>query len=108
MADRGRSLHSGAGGGGGGPRIDYASLKAARRAEEDELDSKFGFDRFTEGPDRVGWLLNMRPVSGQRVLLRGRAFFPALSRTLVLGLRVYTLSTLTLVQRFPSSECSGG
>lgn len=29
----------------------------------DEIDEKLGFARFTEGPSREGWLVNMHPVS---------------------------------------------
>jgi hypothetical protein len=30
--------------------------------KEDILDGKFGFTRVTEGHERLGWLLTMRPV----------------------------------------------
>lgn len=29
----------------------------------DDIDEKLGFARFTEGPSREGWLVNMHPVS---------------------------------------------
>jgi len=33
-----------------------------RDALSDALDDKFGFRRITEGPPRLGWLINMHPV----------------------------------------------
>ncbi|KAF8310468.1 DUF1744-domain-containing protein [Clavulina sp. PMI_390] len=45
---------------------DEAS-KAAERLERtalsDEVDEKLGFGRFTEGPKREGWLVNMHPTT---------------------------------------------
>jgi DNA polymerase epsilon subunit 1 len=45
-------------------RDDGTQLEA--RFEEvqmrDEIDEKLGFSRFTEGPRRDGWLINMHPV----------------------------------------------
>ena len=37
--------------------------RAQLRIEGDIIDNKFGFDRFKEGPTRVGWLLNYLAVS---------------------------------------------
>lgn len=28
----------------------------------DEIESRFGFDRYKEGPERLGWLINMHEV----------------------------------------------
>jgi DNA polymerase epsilon subunit 1 len=28
----------------------------------DELESRFGFDRYEGGPERLGWLINMHAV----------------------------------------------
>lgn len=30
---------------------------------QDELDEKMGFWRYREGPSKLGWLINMHPVS---------------------------------------------
>ncbi len=32
---------------------------------EDILDARFGFSRITEGPERLGWLINMKPVRAE-------------------------------------------
>jgi len=36
-------------------RLDMAS-------EEEKLDQLFGYPRITDGPDRLGWLINIQPV----------------------------------------------
>jgi DNA polymerase epsilon subunit 1 len=28
----------------------------------DEIDAKMGFARYMDGPERIGWLVNMKPV----------------------------------------------
>lgn len=30
---------------------------------EDEIQLRFGFERYEEGPERLGWLLNMNQVN---------------------------------------------
>lgn len=44
----------------GGPTAQEVAAKAAH---EDALDLRMGFPLFTEGPDRLGWLLNFTPCS---------------------------------------------
>jgi len=40
----------------------------------DMLDEQFGFYRYEDGPERLGWLLGMHPVGGQRPpVFRSRA-----------------------------------
>ena len=34
-----------------------------KQAEDDEIDSKFGFQRYKVGPSRTGWLLNYLPIT---------------------------------------------
>ncbi|KAJ3207772.1 DNA polymerase epsilon catalytic subunit, partial [Entophlyctis luteolus] len=48
-------------------RPDYdsradVSLKFARVARQDEIDSIMGFTRYSEGPARLGWMVNMVPL----------------------------------------------
>jgi len=38
------------------------SDKQEMNRRDDLLDAKFGFARFTEGPDKVAWLFNVKPV----------------------------------------------
>jgi len=44
---------------------DDASLAArnARAQKNDAMDLKFGYDRYVMARERVGWLINMHPVS---------------------------------------------
>lgn len=35
----------------------------------DEVDEKLGFVKYMEGPKRVGWLVNMHPVSESLAVL---------------------------------------
>ncbi len=44
---------------------DDASLSArnARAHKNDAMDLKFGYDRYVMPKERVGWLINMHPVS---------------------------------------------
>lgn len=46
-------------------RRDPRSFKKQKliRSAEEELESKFGFDLFSEGDKRLGWLLTSSPVS---------------------------------------------
>ena len=37
--------------------------RAMQRREGDEIDSRFGFERLKEGPERLGWLLNYLPIT---------------------------------------------
>ncbi|CAN0477990.1 unnamed protein product, partial [Ectocarpus sp. 12 AP-2014] len=46
----------------GGGRKESA-VKAALREQGDELDKRFGYDRYSEGPPRLGWIFNMLPTS---------------------------------------------
>jgi DNA polymerase epsilon subunit 1 len=40
------------------------SLEKWNRAQQDrEIDESLGFVRFDQGPPRVGWLINIQPVS---------------------------------------------
>ena len=65
---RARGGHTGKG---LGPTPAQAREDEASKAEEkfeqarieNEIDEKLGFARFTEGPKREGWLVNMHPVS---------------------------------------------
>lgn len=51
-------------------RRDETALYSARgedpngrkKTEDHELAAKLGFELFTDGPDRLGWLLNMNSV----------------------------------------------
>ena len=36
----------------------------ARSQRSDEVDAKFGFERYLATTDRMGWLINMHPVCG--------------------------------------------
>ena len=46
-------------------RDESTSLSAryARAQSNDALDLKFGYDRYVTPVDRMGWLINMHPVS---------------------------------------------
>ncbi|XP_074652055.1 DNA polymerase epsilon catalytic subunit A-like [Tubulanus polymorphus] len=54
------------GGGGGGPstddRDDPADRRLSRAQENDEIDAKYGFDRYKDSQERIGWLVNMHPT----------------------------------------------
>lgn len=41
---------------------ETAALQADELRQIDAMDAKMGFERFTDGPDRLGWLVNMHPV----------------------------------------------
>jgi hypothetical protein len=49
---------SNAAGGWGG----FTARVEKKESVSESLDSKFGFERITDGPPRLGWLLNMHPV----------------------------------------------
>lgn len=38
-------------------------LRLARALKNDELDAKFGFERYRQPKERTGFMLNMQPVS---------------------------------------------
>lgn len=42
---------------------DNAEIRVRQSYENDAIDSKFGFNRVKDVSERVGWLLNMHPVS---------------------------------------------
>lgn len=45
-----------------------SALKRLERSQfTDEMDARFGFDRMKEPGEKTGWLINMHPVSLQRV-----------------------------------------
>lgn len=48
----------------GGYRDDFGGDSANRDEIEklDAMDAKMGFLRYQEGPERLGWLVNMHPV----------------------------------------------
>ncbi|KAG5457201.1 MAG: hypothetical protein BJ554DRAFT_2848 [Olpidium bornovanus] len=64
---------SGAGFGTGLPNAPDEDIAAAAASDlagrfeeaerQDRIDEKLGFCRYTEGPERLGWLINMRAVS---------------------------------------------
>ena len=42
----------------------YASVCFVTLGQSDDrMDARFGFEKYTSGPARLGWLLNMQPVS---------------------------------------------
>ncbi|CAH1796227.1 unnamed protein product [Owenia fusiformis] len=43
------------------PREDATDKRMKRALENDEIDSKYGFDRHKETNEKVGWLINMHP-----------------------------------------------
>jgi len=54
--------------GGDGRRRDRRDTRAPKkrklnRSPEDELEAKLGFDLFSEGEKRLGWLLTLASVS---------------------------------------------
>lgn len=42
------------------PSLSYFHPRSQR---DDVMDKRFGFPKYTEGPDRLGWCINMQPVS---------------------------------------------
>ncbi|KAI9016029.1 putative POL2-DNA polymerase epsilon, calytic subunit A [Hyaloraphidium curvatum] len=51
----------------GGYRDDFGDSAAVDRLEEirqiDAMDLKMGFGRYSDGPERLGWLVNMHPTT---------------------------------------------
>ncbi len=41
---------------------DSSEAQLQRAIINDELDARFGFDRYKDPAERVGWLINMHPV----------------------------------------------
>lgn len=58
---RGNPLHTG-GRGRGMPRGDKTKSKLDMDEEAGVLESNLGFENFTQGPPRLGWLMNMSTV----------------------------------------------
>jgi len=58
-----------AGRGGGGYQID----KAALEAEACKLEEDLGYENFTEGDDRLGWLMNMSAVRSRSIVASTRS-----------------------------------
>lgn len=58
---RGNPLHTGAGGRGGSGGGQWTGRKSKDEldAEESALEASLGFEAYTEGPARLGWLMNM-------------------------------------------------
>lgn len=42
---------------------DDKSSRYHRAQRSDEVDKRYGFDKYTEPVERVGWLINIHPVS---------------------------------------------
>ncbi len=59
--------NAGSSSGGGSYRGDFRSMLAAMRAQQREADQAFdsrsGFERYEEGPARIGYLFNMLPAT---------------------------------------------
>ena len=46
------------------PREDNSVASRYQRAQRcDEIDAKFGFERYHSSAERMGWLINIHPVS---------------------------------------------
>ena len=58
---RGNPLHTGGGGRGGSGGGQWTGRKSKDEldAEESALEASLGFEAYTEGPARLGWLMNM-------------------------------------------------
>jgi hypothetical protein len=41
----------------------FLPLQLQQTRQEDVLEAEFGFPLFTSGDDKLGWLMNMQPVS---------------------------------------------
>lgn len=50
------------GGGGGGDEKDEVQESIDRLEKQDKFDDSMGYERYSDGPERIGWLLNMRNV----------------------------------------------
>jgi hypothetical protein len=46
----------------GGYKDDFGESAADDIRQIDAMDSKMGFARYTDGPEKLGWLVNMHPV----------------------------------------------
>nr|KAJ3422362.1 DNA polymerase epsilon catalytic subunit [Polyrhizophydium stewartii] len=47
----------------GADRFDKMASSAEHAKARDELDEKMGFARYVEGPERLGWLINIQPTT---------------------------------------------
>ena len=45
-------------------REDSSEKRLQRSQFNDEIDVKYGFIRYKEAAEKIGWLINMHPVSG--------------------------------------------
>lgn len=45
------------------PSSSSGPASSLEKTENHELAAKLGFEHFTDGPDRLGWLMNMNSVS---------------------------------------------
>ena len=43
-------------------REDSTEKRVQRAKLNDEIDQKFGYERYKDPQDKVGWLINMHPV----------------------------------------------
>ena len=51
-------------------REDSTEKRVQRAKLNDEIDQKFGYDRYKDPQERVGWLINMHPVrTNSKVIL---------------------------------------
>ncbi|KAK3267055.1 DNA polymerase epsilon catalytic subunit A [Cymbomonas tetramitiformis] len=53
----------GEGKGNGPPEVRHTGFSRISKQDEDALESSLGFENFTEGEDRVGWLMNISTTS---------------------------------------------
>ena len=44
---------------------DDKSTRYQRAQRSDDIDKKYGFSRYTDSVERMGWLINMHPVSSK-------------------------------------------
>lgn len=58
----GRGSGGGRGPGRGGRGSGDDRTPADREKDQMQLEAELGFDVFTQGPDRLGWLMNISPV----------------------------------------------
>lgn len=47
------------------------SARTARAHRNDALDLKFGYERYVTPVDKMGWLINIHPVSSHKRGIRG-------------------------------------
>ena len=43
-------------------REDNAEKRLEQALLNDEIDKKYGFDRYKDADEKLGWLINMHPV----------------------------------------------